>query len=79
MAAARHVLAPPVLPPDTVVRPVAVVGAVAMDYQCVIVYTIITILPDRSSWEPWVEPVRAPGSGGFARGCFAWLKRWIKR
>lgn len=48
-----------------------------MDYQCVIVYTIITILPERSTWDYRSEPVKE--GQGFARGCFTWIKRWIKR
>lgn len=41
-----------------------------MDYQCIIVYTIITILPNRQPY-PDYEPR--------PRGCLAWIKRWIKR
>nr|CAD7575087.1 unnamed protein product [Timema californicum] len=48
--------------------------AVAMDYQCIIVYTIITILPNRplpaaSDWDP----------GESRSCCFSWIKCCIKR
>lgn len=43
----------------------------AMDYQCIIVYTIITILPNR--------PLPAAPPRDSQRGCLAFVKRWIKR
>ncbi|XP_075229585.1 O-linked N-acetylglucosamine (GlcNAc) transferase sxc isoform X2 [Lycorma delicatula] len=43
-----------------------------MDYQCIIVYTIITILPPN-------KPLPSPDSEPLERGCLAWIKRWIKR
>jgi len=49
-----------------------------MDYQCIIVYTIITILPPNrpglaadTQWEPQGTAARAC--------CFAWIKCCIKR
>ncbi|KAI5734565.1 hypothetical protein M8J77_008052 [Diaphorina citri] len=57
-----------------------------MDYQCVIVYTVITILPPPPSHKK-----RPSGTGrscfdSFVTdeddediGCFSWIKRWIKR
>ncbi|BET00324.1 O-linked N-acetylglucosamine (GlcNAc) transferase [Nesidiocoris tenuis] len=41
-----------------------------MDYQCIIVYTIITILPNKTP---------PPEVNQHQTGCLAWIKRWIKR
>lgn len=41
-----------------------------MDYQCIVVYTIITILPSKQPY---------PDHNDHQTGCLAWIKRWIKR
>lgn len=47
-----------------------------MDYQCIMVYTIITILPpdDRRRFEETISALRRP-----ADGCLGVVKRWMKR
>jgi hypothetical protein len=47
-----------------------------MDYQCIVVYTIITILPpdEQRRYEESLLALRDP-----ADGCLGVVKRWMKR
>lgn len=49
----------------------------AMDYQCIVVYTIITILPPDEQRK--YDELRLSAALGPADGCLGVVKRWIKR
>jgi len=50
-----------------------------MDYQCIVVYTIITILPPDEQRRYDESRFSAALRDGPADGCLGVVKRWMKR